>query len=123
MNFDRNSQRNLNPHISFNLNENLQKWIRNTTLIVVYSMLSGTDERRISKRDRKVKVKNFPGATIDNTYDHIKPLLKKCPDNILLHVGTNNTVNESSKVVLAKLLDLKNLLKILYGKVTLSSLI
>ena len=26
-----------------------------------------------------------------------KPLLKKCPDNIILHVGTNNTVNEPSK--------------------------
>ena len=43
-----------------NLNENLQKWGRNTTLIVADSMLSGTEERRISKRDRNVKVKNFP---------------------------------------------------------------
>ena len=40
-------------------------------------------------------------------YYYIKPLLKKCPDNIILHVGTNNTVNESSKVVLGKLLYLK----------------
>ena len=36
-------------------------------------------------------------------HDYIKPLLKKCPDNIILHVGTNNTVDESSKVVLGKL--------------------
>ena len=43
-----------------NLNENLQKWSRNTTLIVADSMLSGIEERRISKRDRNVKVKNFP---------------------------------------------------------------
>ena len=50
------------PHISPNSNENLQKWSRNTTLIVGDSMLSGIKERRISKRDRKVKVKNFPGA-------------------------------------------------------------
>ena len=54
------------PHIAPNSNENLQKWSRNTTLIVGDSMLSGTDQRRISKRDRKVKVKNFP----------FKPLLK-----------------------------------------------
>ena len=32
-------------------------------------------------RDRKVKVKNFPRAKIDDMYDYIKPLLKKCPDN------------------------------------------
>ena len=69
-------------------------------------MLPGIDERRISKRDRKIKVKNFPGAKIDDMYDYIKPLLKKCSDIIILHVGTNNTVNES-KVVLGKLLDLK----------------
>ena len=42
------------------------------------SMLSGIDERRVSKRDRK----------INGMYDYIKPLLKKCPDNIILHVGT-----------------------------------
>ena len=69
-------------------------------------MLSGIEERRISKRDRKVKVKNFPGATIDGMYDYPIPLLKKCPDNIL-HVGTNNTVNEPSKMVPDKLLTLK----------------
>ena len=87
------------------MNENLQKWSKDIDLIVDDSMLPGIDKRRISKRDRKVKIKNFPGATIDDMYDYVKPLLKKCPDNIILHVGTNNTVNESSKEVLGKLLD------------------
>ena len=99
------------PHISPNSNENLQKWSSNTTLIVGHSMLPGTEERGISKRDRKVKVKNFPGATIDDPYDYIKPLLIECPDNIILHVGTNNTVNEPSKVVPGKLLDLKKFIE------------
>ena len=56
-------------------------------------MLSGIDEKRISKRYRNVKVKNFLGATIDVMYDYIKPRLKKCPDNLILHVGSNNTIN------------------------------
>ena len=73
--------------------------------------MSDIEERRISKKDRKVKVKNFAGATIDDMYDYIKPLLKKCPDNIILYVGTNNTVNESSKLVLGKLLDLKKFIE------------
>ena len=92
-------------HVSPKSNENLHKWDRNTTLIVGDSMLSGIEERRISKRDRKVKVKNITGATIDDMYDYIKPLLKKCPHNILLHAGTNHTVNEPSKLVLDKLLN------------------
>ena len=87
------------------MNENLQKWSKDINLIVDDSMLPGIDKRRISKRDRKVKIKNFPGATVDDMYDYVKPILKKCPDNIILHVGTNNTVNESSKEVLGKLLD------------------
>ena len=87
------------------MNENLQKWSKDINLIVDDSMLPGIDKRRISKRDRKVKIKNFPGATVDDMYDYVKPMLKKCPDNIILHVGTNNTVNESSKEVLGKLLD------------------
>ena len=63
-----------NPHISRNSNTNLQNWSRNNPLIVGNSILSGSEERRISKRDRKVKVEYFPGATI-NMYN-IKPLLK-----------------------------------------------
>ena len=48
------------PHVSPNSIENLYKWDRNTTLIVGDSMLSGTEEKRISKRDRKVNVKKLP---------------------------------------------------------------
>ena len=70
-------------------------------------MLSGIEERRISKRDRKIKTKCFLGAAIDDMCDYIKSLLKESPDNIILHVGTNNTVNEPPKVVLSKLLDLQ----------------
>ena len=66
---------------------------------------------KISKRARKVKLKNFPGATINDMYDYIKPLLKKCPDNIILHVGTNNTVNEPSEIVLDQLLHQKKFIE------------
>ena len=40
-------------------------------------------------------------------YDYIKPLLRKCPKNIILHIWTNNTVNDTSRIVLDKLLSLK----------------
>ena len=73
-------------------------------------MMSGTEER-ILKKEKKVKVKNFPGVTIDDMYDYIKPLLKRCPDNIILYVETVNTVNEPSKMVLDKLLNLKKFIE------------
>ena len=61
--------------------------------------------------DKNVKVKHFPGAAIDGLYDYIKPLLEKYPDNKTLHVGTSNTVNEPSKLVVGKLLDLKKFIE------------
>ena len=59
-------------------------------------MLCGIEEIGFSERDRNVKVKNFPGTTIDYMYDYFKPMLKKCPDNIILHIGANSTVNKRS---------------------------
>ena len=47
------------------------------------------------------------GATIEDIYDYINPLLKKFSKNIILHIRTNNTVNETSGIVLDKLLPLK----------------
>ena len=40
--------------------------------------------------------------------DYLKPYLKRSPTNIILHVGTNNSINDPSSVTLNKLLSLKN---------------
>ena len=41
-------------------------------------------------RSNKVVVKSFPGATIEDMKDFVKPLLRKKPDNVVLHIGTND---------------------------------
>ena len=53
-------------------------------------------------------MKSFAGATIEDMYNYIKPLLKKFPKNIILYIGTNNTVKETSGTVLDNLLSLKD---------------
>ena len=40
--------------------------------------------------------------------DFLTSYLKQSPTNIILHVGTNNSINNSSNVILNKLLSLKN---------------
>ena len=40
--------------------------------------------------------------------DFLKPYLKRSSTNIILHVGTNNSINDSSSAILNKLLQLKN---------------
>ena len=83
------------------------KWSKNTTLIVGDSMITGADETMISRKGRVVKVIYFSGGTIEDMYDYLKPIFKKCPDNIILHVGTNNATREPAKTVFDKLLSLK----------------
>ena len=41
-------------------------------------------------RSNKVVVKSFPGATTEDMEDFVKPLLRKKPDNVILHIGTND---------------------------------
>lgn len=100
------------------------KWNPKTTLVVGDSTIAGIDETRISG-SRNVKVRTFPGATIADMYDYLKLLLKKCPDAIILHIGTNNAVNETSRSILDSILSLKNFIQksLPSSKVIISNLI
>ena len=83
-------------------------WAKGTSLIVGDSMLHEIDENRLSgAKPNSVKVRIFRGATIDDMKDFLKPYLKRSPTNIILHVGTSNSINDSSSVILNKLLSLK----------------
>ena len=39
--------------------------------------------------------------------DNIKPLLKKAPDNVILHFGTKDAPNSTSRTILDNTLSLK----------------
>ena len=41
-------------------------------------------------RNSRVKVSSFPGCTTEDMHDFIKPLLRKNPDEIILHVEANS---------------------------------
>ena len=79
----------------------------------------------ISKKGRVVKVISFSGARIEDMYDYLKPILKKCPDNIILHVGTNNAAREPAKTVSDKILSLKSFIEktLRNCKISISNLI
>ena len=62
-------------------------------------------------KPNSVKVRIFPGDTIDDMKDFLKPHLKRSLTNIILQVGINNSTNDSSSAILNKLLSLKKLIK------------
>ena len=82
-------------------------WPKGTCVIVGDSMLEGIDERKMSSK-RLIKVRKFPGATIDDMRHYLIPILEKKPDHIILHVGTNDTINHEGNEIIDKLLQLKS---------------
>ena len=50
-------------------------------------------------------MRKYPGCTTDGLKDYIKPTVKKCPDVIIIHSGTNgitngiDTVNNLSTII------------------------
>ena len=54
-----------------------------------------------------MKVQDFRGATIDDLKHHLVPLLKKKPEHIIMHIGTNDAVSKTSGQILDELLQLK----------------
>ena len=63
------------------------------------SMIQHVQGWDLSTNDKHVAVKSFSGARIADMEDYLKPLLRKKPDEIILHVGTNNIRDESSRSV------------------------
>ena len=55
---------------------------------------------------QRVKVHSFPGATVSDIEDYLKPLTKKRPARIILHCGTND-LNTSQPAQVAE--DIRNL--------------
>ena len=89
------------------------------------SMISGIDQQRLSVRGRIIKIRSFTGATINDMHGYIKPLLKKSPDNVILHVGTNDAPNSTSRTILDNMLSLKSFIekKLPQSKVCISNLV
>ena len=96
-----------NPLMSANVyNFDAQPWPKNTISIEGDSMINGINEKRISTNFKSVKDRCFNGATIDDIYFNLTPLLRKNPAALVLHVGTNNSSNETSSKIYDQLLNL-----------------
>ena len=54
------------------------------------SILNNIVGNGLSNKNAKVSVKNFPGANSDDMLHHIQPIIKRKPDHIILHIGTND---------------------------------
>lgn len=76
----------------------------NTVCIIGDSMLKDVKSWTLKEKIVNVvnvNVKCFPGATIGCMADYIRPTLKKSPNNIILHVGTNDLKTKKTPIEIA----------------------
>ena len=84
---------------------------KNTTSIVGHTVINGVLEKGLCEGGRNVKVRNFPGAKVNNLNQHFIRLLQKEPSYIIVHAGTNDPYHSTSREILNKLLDFKSLIQ------------
>ena len=85
-------------------------WPKRTVLIDDDIMLHGIVENKLNGK-LHVKVRPFLGALVADMEDYLKPLLKKKPTHLIMHIGTHDTTHSSSDSVVASILNLKELIK------------
>ena len=87
----------------------IMPWPENTTLITGSSIISGLQEKKLFQY--KAKVRSFPAASIDDMYDYILPLLKKKPTNIILHIGSNDSLHKNAEQILNEIRNLNTFIE------------
>ena len=79
----------------------------NTSVIIGDSMLKNILGWKLGKQvGHRVVVKSFAGATTSDMSHYVKPTIAKNPDEILLHVGTNDVGKLQPQVIAENIVDL-----------------
>ena len=72
------------------------------------SIVQNVNGWQLSNSEQRVSVRSFSGSKTEDMKDYIKPLIRKKPDTIILHIGTNDIKDhtKSAEVVAAEILNL-----------------
>ena len=62
-------------------------------------MLKDIQWWKMSRGNTKVFLKEFRGATTEDLESYVQPTLRKDPDEIIIHVGTNDLHNKTARQV------------------------
>lgn len=78
-----------------------------TTLLIGDSMVKNIQGRKLGKAvGHRVVVKSFSGANTRAMSDYLKPNLELNPDQVILHVGTNDLKKKEPQEVAEAIVDL-----------------
>ena len=71
--------------------QDVHQWPKRSAAILGSLMVLAIKEELLSKKKHQVKVRCCRGATVEDIFEYVKPIVKRNHDYVLLHVGTNNT--------------------------------
>lgn len=97
--------KNVQPPDETNKGNKYRQKDRKTVVILGDSIVKYVQGRNLSTKVRSV-VKSFPGARVDHMFHYMKPSLELKPDEIILHVGTNDLKNSSPDYIAQRIVDL-----------------
>ena len=87
-----------------------------TVSIIGDSIVKHLDGKKLSNKQRHVYVKSFPGATSDDFIDYCKPIAKRTPDIMVVHVGTNDLKSKDAITVVDNIAKVKETIKTISPK-------
>ena len=82
---------------------------RNTIVIAGDSIINGVFEERLRRKNHVVKVRNFPGANVEDVRHNLIPLIRKKPRHLIIHAATNDAKKFTSREILDQSLNLKKI--------------
>ena len=97
-------------------------WPAGTTCIIGDSMLNNLDEKKLG---RNVKVRCYRGGVVDDMFDLANVVIRRKPTNLIIHVGTNNSISQNASTIANNVIRLKHYIetKLKSCTVIISSLI
>ena len=62
-------------------------------LLIGDSMVKFVKSENLSDQNYIANIRTNPGCTTEDIADYIKPIIRRKPDIILIHIGTNDLTN------------------------------
>ena len=74
---------------------------KHRSVIIGDSIVTGLDQYKLSRSTKQnIGVRCFPGATIQDMRDYLKPIFRRNPDSIILHIRTNDANHNNAKEIM-----------------------
>ena len=79
-----------------------QQNIKASVVVAGDSIIKYLKGWELSNGEQNVSIKSFSGATVDDMSDFLKPTIRKKPNKLIIHAGTNDVRHSSPKVIAEK---------------------